>query len=305
MRININLIFLLGILPFLAQCQNKSEISYHENGKIKSVIKKVSGTTFSLKEYDSMGNIQLIADLKNGKQDGKTTFFYSNGQPKRVVFFKDGIQQDSMILYHDNGTVRERSFIKDGRKSGAIRMYRMDGSLRLSGRMVNDRLNGECIYYKKDGQIVDTVRYDNGNILGWNLFNKQNLSFVVAYPNNWMIADKKSALLVLFDTKSNASYKATANLIEATSNNDLPLNEVLSLWLNEAKSISESSFKLLNRTENRLDYIVEGGGEIYRVITKIQKCSSQYYAFTIMVTNEKYEEVEHITELMIKLFNCK
>ncbi len=90
---------------------------------------------------NSYGHPMAIACYRDGKANGRMTYFYSNGQKREDAIVKDdrlwGIlgEWDSLGRSFDYGTLR------DG--NGIVRYCKADGTLREYGQYTNGLRNGE------------------------------------------------------------------------------------------------------------------------------------------------------------------
>ncbi len=73
----------------------------------------------------------------NGKQFGKCTEYYNNGQARIVSKWKDGAQEGTTLEYYDTG------------------------ELKSSSKWKNGQLNGETTYYNKNQSLAEVVTYKN------------------------------------------------------------------------------------------------------------------------------------------------
>ncbi|WP_024482653.1 toxin-antitoxin system YwqK family antitoxin [Cellulophaga baltica] len=72
-----------------------------------------------------------------GKQFGKCTEYYDNGQAKIIAKWKDGAQEGTTLEYYDTGELKSKSDWKNG------------------------QLNGNTTYYNKDQSVAEIVTYKN------------------------------------------------------------------------------------------------------------------------------------------------
>lgn len=64
---------------------------YYESGLLSKEDPYVEGArTGIMKFYDENGSIEMSAEFKDSKQDGKTTYFYKDGTVMDIKYYKDG-----------------------------------------------------------------------------------------------------------------------------------------------------------------------------------------------------------------------
>jgi hypothetical protein len=68
--------------------------------------------------YDS-GQVQLLVQLKDGKQDGLNTMWHENGQKWGEGTSKDGKADGLSTMWHENGQKRSEGTFKDGEEVSA------------------------------------------------------------------------------------------------------------------------------------------------------------------------------------------
>jgi antitoxin component YwqK of YwqJK toxin-antitoxin module len=57
-------------------------------------------------------------EYKNGKLDGKSRFWYSNGQLESIEPYENGQLNGDVIRYYDNGQMKARIPMRDGMRGG-------------------------------------------------------------------------------------------------------------------------------------------------------------------------------------------
>ncbi len=79
----------------LSQLQNNGTIYTYEE-------KPYTGTVYE--KYDN-GNIVCWGEMKDGKREGKWTYWYSSGVKKRESHYVNNQKEESTYYWHENGTL--------------------------------------------------------------------------------------------------------------------------------------------------------------------------------------------------------
>lgn len=106
------------------------EGEYNKDGKLDGVSK----------HYHSNGNVASKDETKDGKLDGVSREYYKNGAIRQVVEYKDNQLHGTIKTFNKNGSITEEEY-KNGLKDGTTKYYRPDGSI----RQVVEYKDGKCI----------------------------------------------------------------------------------------------------------------------------------------------------------------
>lgn len=119
----------LSILIFTinTSAQIDSIISYHNNGKIESIV-----------------------HFRDKVRDGDATFFWENGNLKKELTYVNGRVEGLVRRYDENGILREMFVIQNGRREGPTSLFDSTGSY------IDD------IYYEEGILVVDKIVLDSG-----------------------------------------------------------------------------------------------------------------------------------------------
>jgi len=121
------IIILILILTVDAFAQLDSLISYHNNGKMESIV------------Y-----------FRDKVRDGDATFFWENGNVKKELSYANGRIEGLVRSYDENGILREMFVIQNGRREGPTSLFDSTGSYI------------EDIYYEEGILVVDKIVLDSG-----------------------------------------------------------------------------------------------------------------------------------------------
>ena len=117
--------FLLIYVSINAQVD--SLISYHNNGKIESVV-----------------------HLKDKVRDGDARFFWENGNIKEELSYVNGRVEGLVRRYNENGVLQEMFTIENGKREGPTSLFDS------TGKYIDD------IYYEEGILVVDKIVLDTG-----------------------------------------------------------------------------------------------------------------------------------------------
>lgn len=122
-------LIILSILIFAINtpAQIDSIISYHNNGKMESII-----------------------HFRDNVRDGDATFFWENGNLKKELTYVNGRVEGLVRRYDENGILREMFVIQNGRREGPTSLFDSTGSY------------VEDIYYEEGILVVDKIVLDAG-----------------------------------------------------------------------------------------------------------------------------------------------
>ena len=191
---NTTLLILLSL--FITSCGDniREEITErYDDGKIKTIMKFIgenseevmigklvysqSGDTLVWENYNSKGekdghwigyihapiNRLVKRNFKDGKEDGKWTSFYKNGQIDTETNYKDGELDGKWIHYNENdGHLVSLQNYRDGKKHGKTTSYYQNGQIKEEQNYKDDKWDGKWTQYDKNGKITFEGNYKNG-----------------------------------------------------------------------------------------------------------------------------------------------
>ena len=101
------------------------------------------------------GKTEYEGSYKNGKQDGKWTYWWENGQKGAEETYKDGKEEGLWTQWYENGQKRGEATFKDGELDGLSTAWYDNGQKRF-----------ETTY--KDGELIEETYWDeDGNKEQW------------------------------------------------------------------------------------------------------------------------------------------
>lgn len=143
------------------------------------------------------GQMRKIENFRNGKLDGLTKEFDTNGNTIAKGHYIDGYE-DGFWIYITNNYRREGHF-SYGRKTGEWNYFYDDGTLRFTGEFLDDYPDGRHFYY-----------WDNGRV-------KEERNYIVGTPDGvWRRYTPEGLLFIFVDHKRGIEYRYDGVLIQPT-----------------------------------------------------------------------------------------
>lgn len=88
----------------------------YDNGKLKSKGVWRFGQVQKVERYYSTGELEVVEKYMDGKVEGPTDYYYSNGKIKYSVIFKNGIRVGRYTVYSPEGKLQEeREYNNEGK----------------------------------------------------------------------------------------------------------------------------------------------------------------------------------------------
>ena len=94
--------------------------------------------------YYTNGLKEVEVNYKDGKRDGKVTFWSRKGQKQQEHYEKDGRREGELIGWFQNGQVREKMYYKDSVFDGTVTLWQENGKKWIEAVFVNGKRIGEC-----------------------------------------------------------------------------------------------------------------------------------------------------------------
>ena len=101
---------------------------------------------------------------------------YINGNVAIIGNYKNGKQEGEWKLYRENGKLAAIENYKNGKKEGEWKFYHKNGKLKIIGNYKNGKLEGEWKYYYENGTLEAIVNYKNGER---NFYSRR---FLISFP---------------------------------------------------------------------------------------------------------------------------
>lgn len=113
-------------------------------------------------EYDDDFNLVRTYNLKDGKLNGLSTEYYTNGKIKSKSNWTNDVLNGAYELFDENGILTERKIYVNGKKEGKLIGYYSSGKINYQITFTNDLENGKYFFYDENGSITTEETYING-----------------------------------------------------------------------------------------------------------------------------------------------
>ncbi|MBK9290498.1 MAG: toxin-antitoxin system YwqK family antitoxin [Bacteroidetes bacterium] len=144
-------------------CNSNVKKSYHENGKLSSVLRYEDGVLHGLSEwYFANGNPMMRTHYNRGKLHGKQERFYENGVLQSVSWYKEDQLDSLMQHYSIAGRLVLEEYYRNDVLHGPYRRYYDDGALFAEGAYHEGMMDGSWLYYSPDGMIIGKGEFKMG-----------------------------------------------------------------------------------------------------------------------------------------------
>ena len=111
---------------------------------------EVTAQLDSLVSYHNNGKIESIVHLRDQVRDGDARFFWENGNIKEEITYVNGRVEGLVRRYNQDGILREMFSIENGKREGPTSLFDS------TGKYVDD------IYYEEGILVVDKIVLDSG-----------------------------------------------------------------------------------------------------------------------------------------------
>ena len=79
--------------------------------------------------YHNNGNVEIIGNYKNGKQEGEWKYYRENGKLEGIGNYKNGKREGEWKFYRENGKLEQIENFKNGKEEGEWKVYHENGKL--------------------------------------------------------------------------------------------------------------------------------------------------------------------------------
>ena len=187
----------------------------NENGQIKSKGKLKNGKLDGKETwwYEN-GQIMHEGNYKDGIHDGKVTRWYGNGQKMDESFYKDQWYHGKQTQWYENGQIKQMQIWEDGKPYGKWTMWHENGQIKLEGSHIDSKKEGIWTGWFKNGKKLEERYYKE---------NELNRLLVWSWYENGQIESKKD-------------YKIDHNL-------EARLNGKFTFWYENGQKFIDGSYK--------------------------------------------------------------
>jgi len=133
-------------------------------------------------------SIFLLSGLAHGKEPAKPGSYdreyHASGQLKFEFVINDPTDSEAEGIavtkgYYENGRLEYEIIAKDGNlEYGIFKDYYKNGKLKELRSFKNDEYHGLYISYNKNGQLIFIGIYEDGNLIDWKDYHKDEGSII-------------------------------------------------------------------------------------------------------------------------------
>lgn len=134
---------------------------WYESGELKGIFHYKNGILDGdARQYFKSGGLEGIAKYKNGKFIDTVKYYYSNGKLNFSKYFdENGKQQGKSSIWYENGELQQEGEYKDGIKNGKWLSFFNNGRLETISFYKTGNKVGVWIYYNILGDTVKREAY--------------------------------------------------------------------------------------------------------------------------------------------------
>lgn len=108
-------------------------------------------------------DIKFEIAVKEGKKEGKATYYFASGKVMESGEFKDGEKNEKWTRFNENGTISAIGFYNAGKKHGTWLVYDENGNKRFEMSYNNGEKSGNWTNWDEKGMVVSTKNYSLSN----------------------------------------------------------------------------------------------------------------------------------------------
>lgn len=166
---------ILMFLPLVICCQTNNKTNIVKNcsdSDCESGVYKNNKKEGVWRRYDKDNNLLQISYYSEGKLNGTSVSFYSNGRVYSTGNYVNDKPHGNVTIYSENGNINLSDNYFYGKKEGFSYLYYKDGKLqskwfyeegKREGKQCefNEKQDTLKIEYYKKGNIIDKKAFDN------------------------------------------------------------------------------------------------------------------------------------------------
>lgn len=174
--------------------------------------------TFEARGYFPDGRLRFEGGYREGKADGKWTYYFRSGVPEKEYTCVDGLTHGRLVEYFPSGRVKFDQTFNEGEVHGYSVEYYDNGKIKEQGWYQNGLREQQWLAWHQDGTLESDYYYRNGDLEGesvtYNYDGKKYTSFVYR--------EGRPASFAYYDERQNTrlEMKTPANLSRLIQKND-------------------------------------------------------------------------------------
>ena len=115
---------------------------------------------------NAYGQYATKVNLKNGKKDGKSTWWYRNGQLDAIEYLKDGKLFGTSTSWYPNGQMKSQGNWPNGIRDGKYRTWFENGQIWRDENWKHGNLDGKSTLWYKNGNKRYELNYKKSLSVG-------------------------------------------------------------------------------------------------------------------------------------------
>lgn len=244
-----------------------------------------------------------VFNVMNGKFDGNSKSWYSNGNLEQEENYKNGKIDGFQKRWYNNGQLHYERYFEDGLKNGSYKEWFESGQLSIELKYKDDKKDGFQKRWYSNGQISFTGEYKDGKPIGLHQdyaidgedkdFNYQNFSKSVLYmENNYDNNGEYHGVQLEYAIKAKRVYNSQTKSYEYIADPILILEE------NYKNGLGHGNFKEFDYEHGELMTleVYKDGFMTKRVDYFCNLCDKDDYNFSYIKNQKKEEEVYVVDE---------
>ena len=287
--------------------REKEESSYTDNSitAYSVVVIKKAGVYDNdnglKKNFDSYGNIENEYTLKDGKINGTTKSYYSNGQLKVISNFINGTKQGASKEYDDEGNLTAEYIYLNGEVNGSYKIYE-NGKPKLSASLVNGKKQGASKEYDENGILTGEYNYLNGEPNGaYKIFENNKLKMIGGLLNG-----EKNGLFKVYDDEEriDKEYNMKLGLLDGAYaeyyyDEGKLLAKVTGFYANDQKTGLWQTIKIKEKGTELIEFKTYINDEKNGAFKEVSKDSIIFGTYKNGIIDGSYKVYRSLTALLL------
>ncbi len=116
-----------------------------------------------ISNYDELGNKKSDIQVKDGKTDGESIYYYTNGKVMETGNYTAGLKAGMWIRYNENGAKTAVANFLNGKKNGTWMVWDDNGIKRYEMTYANGEKTGTWYNWDERGEVIASTLYSSGN----------------------------------------------------------------------------------------------------------------------------------------------
>jgi antitoxin component YwqK of YwqJK toxin-antitoxin module len=144
----------------------KKLIIYHTNGKMAMMAELRDGKQNGTKNvWDSLGNLTYRLELKDNLPHGKQIYWNNTGIKESEMMYKNGILHGKGTIWYPNGNIKMVGEAFEGEEHGQITSYYKNKQIKSIKNRVKGVLNGQQSFFWPNGNLAYKLLFKNGELI--------------------------------------------------------------------------------------------------------------------------------------------